>query len=377
MKLIVAAFTAWLLWFLSGVFLEKFWAKGLQVSLSFLQQAVVEGESACLKETITNNKLLPLPFLHVKFQMGRELLFLDSKNSNITDQNYRSDLFSCMPWQEIRRTLRFTCKKRGYYSIRQADLVSYDLFLFRHFVRSCPVDTAMYVYPGPVDLLRLNLPLKELLGQIVTKRALIRDPFEVQSIRPYQSFDSYKEINWKATARTGSLKVNVYAPAASWQVTFLLDVVSDTIWKDYPLIEEAVRLCGSMAKQLLEKGIPVSICTNGIDCLSNEPGFLKSGAGPEHLRSVMELLARIQIHKAAPDPDWFLHCQKVHSVDASIYVLISPQCQDPVAEAYNLFCSNSPDSQWILPKRANDCVQISCLSSNIHLFFWEVPYDYS
>ena len=58
-----------------------------------------------------------------------ELLFLDSKNSNITDQNYRSDLFSCMPWQEIRRTLRFTCKKRGYYSIRQADLVSYDLFL--------------------------------------------------------------------------------------------------------------------------------------------------------------------------------------------------------------------------------------------------------
>ena len=98
MKLIVAAFTAWLLWFLSGVFLEKFWAKGLQVSLSFLQQAVVEGESACLKETITNNKLLPLPFLHVKFQMGRELLFLDSKNSNITDQNYRSDLFSCMPW---------------------------------------------------------------------------------------------------------------------------------------------------------------------------------------------------------------------------------------------------------------------------------------
>ena len=143
MKLIVAAFTAWLLWFLSGVFLEKFWAKGLQVSLYFLQQAVVEGESACLKETITNNKLLPLPFLHVKFQMGRELLFLNSKNSNITDQNYRSDLFSCMPWQEIRRTLRFTCKKRGYYSIRQADLVSYDLFLFRHFVRSCPVDTEL------------------------------------------------------------------------------------------------------------------------------------------------------------------------------------------------------------------------------------------
>lgn len=377
MKLIVAAFTAWLLWFLSGVFLEKFWAKGLQVSLSFLQRAVVEGEQASLKETITNNKFLPLPLLHVKFQMGRELMFLDSKNSNITDQNYRSDLFSCMPWQEIRRTLTFFCQKRGYYPIRHADLVSYDLFLFRHFVRSFPIDTAMYVYPGPVDLLRLNLPLKELLGQIVTRRALLRDPFEVQSIRPYQSFDSYREINWKATARTGSLKVNVYAPSSSWQVAFLLDVVSDSIWKDYPLTEEAIRLCGTMAEQLLGKGIPVSLCTNGIDCLSQEPGFLKSGAGPDHLRSVMELLARIQIHKAAPGSDWFLHCQRVLSGDTSIYVLISPRYQDPVAEAYNQFCSNSPGSQWILPKRPGDSVQISNLSPNIHLFFWEVPYDYS
>lgn len=129
MKLIVTAVTAWLLWFLSGIFFKKFWEKGLNVSLSFTENGVVEGQQTALKEIITNNKFLPLPVLHVKFQMGRELVFTDSNNFKITDQNYRSDIFSCMPWQEIRRTLTFTCTKRGYYSIHQADLISYDLFL--------------------------------------------------------------------------------------------------------------------------------------------------------------------------------------------------------------------------------------------------------
>lgn len=408
MKLIVAAVTAWLLWFLSGIFLKKFWEKGLKVSLSFTENGVVEGQQAALKEIITNNKFLPLPILHVKFQMGRELVFTDSNNFKITDHNYRSDIFSCMPWQEIRRTLTFTCTKRGYYSIHQADLISYDLFLFSRFVTHRPVDTAMYVYPAPIAPLGLDLPLRELLGQVLLRRALLRDPFEMQSIRPYQSFDTYRDINWKATARTGNLKVNVYAPTSSWQVTFLLDISSDLVRKDHGLTEEAIRLCGSMASQLLERGIPVSIRTNGIDCLSHKPGFLKNGAGPEHLRSVMELLARILTDGACENPDWFLlggmalwetpafsgpdsadplsaglpgasvpDPADSSSPDTTLYVLISPKQWESLASSYDSLCLNSPGSQWILPMRPGDALRISEHLHCAKLIPWEVPYDYS
>lgn len=382
MKLIVAAVTAWLLWFLSGIFFDKFWEKGLKVSLSFTENGVVEGQQAALKEIITNNKFLPIPVLHVKFQMGRELVFTDSNNFKITDHNYRSDIFSCMPWQEIRRTLTFTCTKRGYYSIHQADFISYDLFLFGRYVAHCPVDTAMYVYPAPINPLRLDLPLRDLLGQVLLRRALLRDPFEMQSIRPYQSFDTYRDINWKATARTGNLKVNVYAPTSSWQVTFLLDISSDLIRKDHGLTEEAIRLCGSMAGHLLERGIPVSIRTNGIDCLSHKPGFLKNGAGPEHLRSVMELLARILTDSAdplsaglpgtsVPDP------ADSSSSDTTLYVLISPKQWESLAFAYDSLCQSSPGSQWILPIRPGDALRISEHVHYAKLIPWEVPYDYS
>ncbi len=383
MKLIVAAAVAWLVWLLSGSFLKKFWEKGLAVSLSFTHSQVTEGQQASLKEIITNSKFLPLPVLHVKFQMGRELVFTDSENFKITDQNYRSDIFSCMPWQEIRRTLTFVCTKRGYYSIRQADLISYDLFLFSRFVSHRPVDTAMYVYPAPADPMRLALPLRDLLGQVLTRQALLRDPFEMQSIRPYQSFDTYRDINWKATARTGNLKVNVYAPTSSWQVTFLLDINSDLIWKDHGLTEEAIRLCGSMAGQLLDKGIPVSLHTNGIDCLSRQPGFLKNGAGPDHWRSVMELLARILTEGACESPDWFLSGSPAASTDpgffsdTTLYVLISPKQWESLAASYDSLCLHSPGSQWILPMRPGDPLRISEHIKYAKLFPWEVPYDYS
>ncbi len=392
MKLITAAAAAWLLWLLSGIFLKKCWERGLSVSLSFTEHGVTEGENASLKEIISNKKFLPVPVLHVKFQMGKELVFTGSNgldNYKITDKNYRSDIFSCMPWQEIRRTLTFTCTKRGYYSINQTDLISYDFFFFNRFVSHRQADTAMYVYPRPTDSVRIELPLRDLLGQLLARRALLRDPFEIQSVRPYQSFDTYRDINWKATARTGSLRVNVYAPTSSWQVTFLLDVSSDLIWKDHGLTEEAIRLCGSMAGALLEKGIPVSVCTNGIDCLSRKPGFLKNGAGPDHLRSVMELLARLLTEETWENPDWFLPegmrgpgdsggpGSSSGTSETTLYVLISPKQWDSMALAYDSLCQKSPGSQWIVPIRPGDTPRIP---QNLHwakIFFWEVPYDYS
>lgn len=404
MKLMIAAAAAWLLWFLQGSFWGKFWSRGLTISLSFAQPAVTEGDNAFLKEIITNNKFLPLPVLHVKFQMGRELVFTDSANSRITDQNYRNDIFSCMPWQEIRRTLEISCQKRGYYAIRQIDLVSYDLFMSNRFVSALPADTWMYVYPKAVDPVRLSLPLKNLLGQILARQALLKDPFEMQSIRPYQSFDSYRDINWKATARTGKLKVNVYGPTASWQVQLFLDVDSDLIWEDQDLTEEAIRLCGSMAKELLDQGIPVSLFTNGLDCISRKPGFLDTGAGNRHLKSIMELLSRILVDEHSissiqalrdseisaddsefpsrrPMEQWLEEFSNNHSIHASfdttVYVLISPCQRESLINAYAALCQKSPGSQWILPLRPGDTLRTVSVPKQISLFLWEVPYDHS
>lgn len=200
MKLITMAACGFGLWILQAVIYHHFWRRGLKAALSFNRPWAAEGERAMLTETVTNAKALPLPVLHVKFQMGKYLVFTSPGNFMITDQNYRSDIFSCMPWQEIRRNLEFSCKKRGYYTITQVQLVTYDLFFSGRLVASLPVCASLYVYPKEVAFERLQLPFQNLWGQLAAFQALITDPFETQSVRPYQSYDSYRTINWKATA---------------------------------------------------------------------------------------------------------------------------------------------------------------------------------
>ena len=43
----------------------------------------------------------------------------------------------------------------------------------------------------------------------------------------------------------------------------------------------------------------MSIHTNGPDCITGKCGYLEYGAGTEHGRSIMELLARIQVGDAS------------------------------------------------------------------------------
>lgn len=383
MKLFTMAAWAFILWILQGLVFHQCWRKSLNVSLSFSCAGTEEGSRAVLKETITNAKALPLPVLHVKFQMAKYLIFTSSGNFKITDQNYRSDIFSCMPWQEIRRNLEFSCSKRGYYTISQVQLISYDLFFSSRLAASLPVNACLYVYPREVPPERLNLPFRNLCGQFLARSSLLADPFEIQSVRPYQSYDPYRAINWKATARTGELKVNVYAPTASWQVMFLLDMDSGGIYKDEALTEEAIRLCASYSRLLIRQGIPVSVCTNGTDCLTGQPGCIKSGAGPGHVKAVVELLARIQAAEKLPPIELFLETMADGSCtfapwgrESVIYILISSKQRESLAESYGSLCRSVPGCQWILPLRPG---QKCCLkpSAQFSLFPWEVAYDYS
>ncbi|MCI8888133.1 MAG: DUF58 domain-containing protein [Hungatella sp.] len=379
MKLFVMALTALILWTLQGVLYRKLWTKHLTACLAFDRRSAVEGERGVLTETITNAKSLPLPILHVKFQMGKDLVFTSSSNSKITDYNYRSDIFSCMPWQKIRRNLEFCCNKRGYYTISQVQLVSYDLFFSGHFVTFMDVDAGFYVYPRAVDSCRMEPFYRNLMGQILSRQALLPDPFETQSVRPYEPYDPYRIVNWKATARTGSLKVNVYAPTASWQVMFLLDVDSDRLWKDEALTEEAIRLCGSYSQRLIKEGVPVSLRTNGRDSITGGQAFIEAGAGGSHARAIMDLLARIRIDLVPhPSMEQVLEETACFSTghDKVICILLSPSQHPSMARAFSALCRRAPGSQWILPVRPGEDVRLEH-QGDFSVFFWEVPYDYS
>ena len=91
-------------------------------------------------------------------------------------------------------------------------------------------------------------------------------------------------INWKASARSGSLMVNQHNSAVSGNVCILLDVEDETVWKYEEIHEEGIRLAAAVAESFLSRGIEVGLITNGRDCREKSEIDLSSRTvrqGPE------------------------------------------------------------------------------------------------
>ena len=237
---------ALLLWEIQSVWYAKHWDEDLFVSLSFSRKSTVRGESCELLETIENRKLLPLPALKVKFQVSRQLAFEDAgTESSVTDQYYRNDVFSVRPYTRHIRSLRFTCKKRGFYSINGLDVVAGDLFLTHELPKSLPVDSQLYVYPRPFRGMDFNGALRQLSGEVATKRHLQEDPFEYLGIREYTPRDTLRDVNWKATARSGELKVNQKGCTAQRSVRLVVNLEDGAILRQEDLLEASIEMAAA------------------------------------------------------------------------------------------------------------------------------------
>ncbi len=190
MEILFVILGAFLVYFFQGILFAHYWDRGLSAQIHFAKSEIGEGESCELKEIIVNKKLLPVPMLHVKFETDRGLEFQGEKNMNVSDRCYKNDIFSLMMYQKITRTLSFTGKKRGYYQISRLDLVSSDLFMKNSLLHSMENQAQILVYPRAVDMTKLSVPFKNMMGTVLTRQYSYEDPFEFRGIRQYQSYDS-------------------------------------------------------------------------------------------------------------------------------------------------------------------------------------------
>jgi hypothetical protein len=78
--------------------------KNLSADVTFSTPVASCGDTITITETIINQKALPLPWITLKFEASRELLFLDMTNTKVSDHYYREDLMSLSGWQQHNRT---------------------------------------------------------------------------------------------------------------------------------------------------------------------------------------------------------------------------------------------------------------------------------
>lgn len=107
--LFLGILAAWLCW---RLVYARYWKKDLSVRAEFADGWVYEGDTSCLLEEITNDKILPVPALEVRLAMSRNLEFASDAqaNTSVTDQSYKRDIFSLLTRQRILRRLPFVCR---------------------------------------------------------------------------------------------------------------------------------------------------------------------------------------------------------------------------------------------------------------------------
>ena len=183
---------------------------------------------------------------------------------------------------------------------------------------------------------------------------MIEDPYMFKGIRDYQSYDSFKSINFKASARAGKWLVNVHDYTIQQKVTILLNMDRANQYYDLRLYENSIRMAASMANAYEQEGIPVSLWSNGKDVITRESIELEEGCGLGHLHTLFENLARMEISlevedfgpslkRAAEDPD-----------SNSMYLFISPFFGKDCVRNYEELQRMHPSSMWILPVVLSD-----------------------
>ena len=300
-------------------FYKKIWSGNLQVSIAFQDMPANEGERGQLIEIIRNEKKYPLPVLNVKFQTSRYLRFSTEDSASVSDLTYKNDIFALMPYQQIKRTLTFECRKRGCYHIDRAELVTGFMFFDEFYLDTRKQDTSIYVYPAILELPQLNCFLSQVIYSNKSSKRLYDDPFSFAGIREYQPYDPQKLINWKASARQGSLMVNIREYTSGQPVLILVNLEKTVTWHMEAVLEESIRLAVTAADAFMREGIPVSVFTT-----HDKTGPTAMGCSEKTMDEINKRMALIELSDDGESYEkWLSETVPLYAGDEYTYLCIS------------------------------------------------------
>ena len=170
---------------------------------------------------------------------------------------------------------------------------------------------------------------------------------EFMGIRDYVQTDSMRKINWKASARTGNLKVNQYHDSTSQRLTIFLNVSQSGILRYYDLIEESIRISRNFIEEFVQHGIPVRIISNGVDKVTGQELFIREGAGLSHIDACLKELAKLDI--SAPARSMVEVIREQNATEGEVSLLISAEQNAELGEAYLNFAGEDGSANWLIP----------------------------
>ena len=268
----------------------------------FSTDRVFAGENVELLEELTNDKLIPVPWVRVESRISSNLRFRRQENMGLSMDLFHKSMFYLGGYARITRHHYIECLHRGYYDCSLVSVVAGDLLGLAHDRRDMEGNAKLYVYPPLLGRDEMPDTALKWQGDVTVRRWILPDPILVTGIRDYRSGDPQKDVHWGATARTGQLQVKQRDFTVSPRVLLILNCqYSQSLFglmepEQQELVEHGVNLCATLASWCVRNGIDVGFLTNGENKLrQDEQVYVAPRCSDAQLDLILETMALLNI----------------------------------------------------------------------------------
>ncbi|HZK49434.1 MAG TPA: DUF58 domain-containing protein, partial [Thermoleophilia bacterium] len=202
------------------------------------------------------------------------------------------EIGSLAPRQRLTKTVVIPTLTRGVYSLATPRLETVDPLGLARRRRPVGDDTALTVFPWIASLDSCVFFGGRGHGQDPRTRAsLAHASFDLRGVRPHQPGEPLSRIDWKSTAKTGTLMLRETEEHTRSAVVLVLDGTepSQAGGPGEDTFELSVSVLGSIGAYLLREGIAVRLLAHAA-----HPEELSLEPGERGMRAMLATLARVR-----------------------------------------------------------------------------------
>ncbi len=256
------------------------------------------GEEVRGYTSIVNFQPFPIPRLRLFIDWPPNLSSPEGEEVILSPESTNFQIvqaFGLRWFEKIRRRFSIPCKLRGEYSLGPLVMRAGDLFGFSEAYRNVKKGERFLVYPRQVPVNLIKSDSRSPFGERSEVSWIFEDPVLFRGSRDYLPGDPYSRIEWKATARTGTLQTRLVDASFANEVGLVVNIATQPFsWQiDRALLEKNLMVVASLLPFVLKEKYRFAVYSNGrIGGIRSTAG-MDVGSGTAHYRQCLEFLSRL------------------------------------------------------------------------------------
>ncbi|CAD2081547.1 hypothetical protein GCM10007275_20810 [Jeotgalicoccus coquinae] len=255
-----------------------------------------KGESGVLKIRIAQKGIMPVLSASLTVTAGNDIRFINDQALKIRQQTETTAVFTVLPKKETVIEIPYTAARRGVSYIVDSRIRIPRIFGFGHMdLRQVgPARHEIMIYPDKYAVHNEAIKFKIAQGLFKNNESLYNDPLLTLGNREYMEMDTFRDINWKQSARIGNLQSKIYEKTTYTEWLILINLRSESVFAPPGNIERIFEKLSFLTGEIAKEDITYSLIANMKTFDEGSYFRIDELNGLRSYRPVLEALAKIK-----------------------------------------------------------------------------------